>query len=254
MSLSLSDLIAPLRALPRRARPLVAFAHAEGVCVFADPGGPAARHAAGTDWVADYRGADLKILLSGSVTHHILLTDPALPLHDVESLRTWARHQFVHYHGAAAQGWTLAAWANGVQRGASAAHGVDLDALSRACTSAGVRLRAAHPWWAVALQSAAAADAAIATEPHAELWLAEGTHATRIVSRAGRVEAIGQHWLAEASGAALADLVAMRAEKSTPVRVLGYGLHDVEGVARVAQVLDRLDGDLPSPCWLGLRT
>lgn len=212
----------------------------------------ARRFAPASEWLAAHAGGNVRLVLSGTLTHQIVATDPALPIEDDAGLLAWARQQFVHYHGPAAERWPLAGWLLGSQRGASAAHGIDLDALLRGAREQQLRLRAVQPWWAVALQVAASNAPTLALAAHAELWLVEGIHLTRVVCASGRVDRIEQHWLERPDGHALAArLVESQADGATTRWVLGYGLA-TEGPDRLpARCLGRLDTDHPAAGWLG---
>lgn len=206
-------------------------------------------HPAPVRWTEALAGSDVRLVLSGLLTHQLVVGDPALPLEDTESLLAWARHQFVHYHGAAAERWALAPWLTPTQRGASAAHGIDLDALQREAAAHGVRLRAVQPWWAVALQAAALQAPALLQEGPVELWIAEGVHVTRVVCAQRRIVQIEQHWLEHADAAGLAMLAAALAPRH-PAWVLGYGLGGTD-LPDGLHGLGAVDGACPAPCWLG---
>lgn len=200
-------------------------------------------------WAPAHAGGSVRVVLSGLLTHQLVLSDAALPIEDGEAMMAWARHQFVHYHGAVAERWAISTWLNRTQRGASAAHGIDLDGLVRAAGAAQVRLRAVHPWWAVALQAATLEAPQLARDPHAELWLVEGGHVTRVVCGGARVQQIEQHWLERPDGAALAALItACAADRPF---VLGYGLHDGDPATLPARCLGTLEASCPDVRWLG---
>lgn len=211
----------------------------------------AQRFEARDDWLAAHAGGNVRLVLSGTLTHQLVVTDPALPLEDHETLLAWARHQFVHYHGPAAEHWALAPWLTHTQRGASAAHGVDLDALLRSAEAQRVRLRAVQPWWAVALQAATLEAPTLALAEHADLWLVEGAHVTRVSCNAGRLAQIEQHWLERPDHPALAALLTALRRDGPPPWVLGYGLDDSPPQGLPARCLGTLGGQHPAPRWLG---
>jgi hypothetical protein len=205
-----------------------------------------------SDWLAAHADRSVRVVLSGTLTHQIVVSDPALPIEDTQSLLSWARHQFVHYHGPSAERWTLAPWVTRSQRGASAAHGIDLDALVRVAEAQRVRVRAVQPWWAVALQAATVEAPTLALAPEAELWLVEAMHVTRVVCHAGRIEKIEQHWLERADAAELATLMRSCGSGVRARWVLGYGL-EANGLETLpARRLGRLDASHPAPRWLGV--
>jgi hypothetical protein len=196
-------------------------------------------------------GFNVRLVLSGTLTHQLVVSDPALPIQDTEAMLAWARHQFVHYHGPAAQRWPLAAWQNRAQRGVSAAHGIDLDALLRAAESQRVHLRAVQPWWAVALQAATLEAPTLALAERAELWLVEGPQVTRLVCGSGRLLQIERHWLEQANVTALGALVADHGGDTTARWLLGYGI-DETGIGELPlRRLGSLGADHPLARWVG---
>lgn len=216
------------------------------------PGDEAGRRfGSGDAWLDDHAGCRVRLVLSGALTHQLVVGDESLPLDDDESLLAWARHQFVHYHGAGAQHWPLSVWRTGRQRGASAVHGIDLDRLVRRAGAAGVQLRSVQPWWALALQAATRETPAFAQADAAELWVVEGCRVLRLRCGGGRLTQFEQHWLAQPEPAALAALIAGAGGAAQGSWVLGYGLAagplDVPGLHRLGVLYD----DHPAPRWLG---
>jgi hypothetical protein len=226
------------------------FFGADGAwCLSADaalPTGPLAQ----ADWGAAVAGSDVRVVLSGRLTHQLVVSDPSLPLDDADSVLAWARHQFVHFHGAAAEGWGLAAWHLDGQRGVSAAHGIDMQALRQQAAEQKIRLRGVLPWWSVALPLAADAAPALATARHGELWIVEGTHVTRLVCAAGRLADIQQHWLDRADLYALAGLIEELRPDAGPW-LMGFGIGEDAGPLEAFRLLAPLDGPAPSARWLG---
>lgn len=202
-------------------------------------------------WLEAHSGGNVRLVLSGALTHQLVVSDPMLPIESTEALLEWARHQFVHYHGQAARQWTLSSWTDGQRRCASAAHGIDLDALVRQASAHDVKVRAAQPWWAVALQAATHAAPTLALAERAELWLVEGSQVTRVTCGQGRVLHIDQHWLARADSAALASLMRECGPLCQSSWVLGYGLGDNDEAALGVRCLGTLSGDHPAARWLG---
>lgn len=203
-------------------------------------------------WLAANPGANARIVLSGALTHQLVVSDPSLPIADTEALLAWARHQFVHYHGPEAQRWPLSVWLSAGQRGASAAHGIDLDAVLRVAANSAVRVRAVQPWWAVALQAATLEAQTLALADRAELWIVEGQRVTRVMCGQGRVRQIEQHWIASASMAALAARLAECEVPPQTTWVLGYGLRSGEQGPLSARLLGQLQAEHPAPAWLGV--
>lgn len=202
-------------------------------------------------WLDDHAGCKVRLVLSTALTHQLVVSEPSLPLDDADALLAWARHQFVHYHGAAAQHWPLSAWFAGGQRGASAAHGIDLDALVRRAGANGVRVRSVLPWWAVALQAATLEAPTLALASPAELWIVEGCRVLRLRCAAGRVCQIEQHWLVQADPASLAALIGGAGIAPQSSWVLGYGLSAGAMQVHGLRCLGTLNEDHPAPRWLG---
>lgn len=260
MSLSLADpkasasktALSPLRRwLGAREPTRTVFLSADAAWSGARGEAEAQRFGGHADWLAAHADGNVRLVLSGTLTHQLVVTDPTLPLEDNETLLAWARHQFVHYHGPAAEHWVLAPWLTQSQRGASAAHGVDLDTLLRNAEAQRVRLRAVQPWWAVALQAATLEAPTLALAERAELWLVEGAHVTRVRCTAGRLAQVEQHWLERADTRALAVLLAALGADGPPPWVLGYGLVDAATDGLPARCLGTLGGEHPAPRWLG---
>jgi hypothetical protein len=213
-------------------------------------GGPARRFAQAGDALAAHPGGSVRVVLSGLLTHQLVAPDPSLPLADAQAVMAWARHQVVHYHGAAAQAWAIAPWHHGTQRGAAALHGVDLPALTDAAARHDVRLRAVQPWWTVALHALTRESPTVALAERAELWLIEGLHATRVLCAAGTVLDIEQHWLERADPAALLALLASRAAPAPACWLLGYGLLGDAPMPPSVRCPASLAGEHPAARWL----
>ena len=201
-------------------------------------------------WCAAHSGLSVRIVLSSALTHQ-LVADPALPLEDTEAVLAWARHQFVHYHGAAAQHWALAPWCDGPQRGAIALHALELDTLLQQAKRHRVDIQAIEPWWSVALRVATRRAPVLASFEPAELWLVEGVQLTRVLCADRRVQGIEQRWLDAADETALARLIAQLCDAEHPPWVLGCGLASDAGRPLVtARVLGALEERCPAPEWV----
>ncbi|MFG6429503.1 PilN domain-containing protein [Roseateles sp. LYH14W] len=96
-------------------------------------------------WCAAHAGARVE-LLAGPRHMHSLLVPEDLPLADEDTLVAYARLQFTHYFGPAAQAWPLAAWA----RGACALADIDLAALQATAAAHRVRITSLRPSWTLA--------------------------------------------------------------------------------------------------------
>lgn len=241
--------------LPSRARaPLrTVFLQADAAWSYAaaDDAAPH-RFEPATLWVAAHADERVRLVLSGALTHQLVVNDAALPLADADAVVAWARHQFVHYHGAAAQHWAIAPWHQAGQRGASASHGLDVAATLRAAQEHAVKVQAVQPWWAMALRAATRDAPGLTVQGRAELWLVEALQATRVVCVAGRVASIEQHWLAAADEAALAAALATVGSDAATAHVLGYGLAPTAGRGLAAQRLGGLCDAWPAARWVAL--
>lgn len=178
-------------------------------------------------WCGEHAGTDARLVLSGRLTHHVVIQDQALPLHDELEIGGYARHQLVHYHGGAAQHWPLAVWNDGLQRGTCALHGLDLSALMHEAARCGVRLRCIEPAWAAALRFALRRDPSLADPARAAVALVEGTHVGWLVCERGVLISIRQRVLDAPTQAALAALLDdLRHEDGElpSVHVLGFGI------------------------------
>jgi len=110
-------------------------------------------------WCRDLPGTAVEVVVSARALHE-LITEPGLPLADLDAVRAYAQQQFAHYFGSAAQRFAIAPWKLGETAGASALHGLDLAALRTQAETANVRLTAVRPAWAVWLASLPAATRA----------------------------------------------------------------------------------------------
>jgi hypothetical protein len=95
-------------------------------------------------WCVAHAGARVA-LLAGPQHMHSLLVPEDLPLADDAALLGYARLQFTHYFGPAAQQWPLATW----PRGACALTG-NLPGLQAAAAAHRVRIVSLRPSWALA--------------------------------------------------------------------------------------------------------
>lgn len=96
-------------------------------------------------WCAAHAGARVELLL-GAERAHSLLVPADLPLADEAALLGYARLQFTHYFGPAAQQWPLASW----QRCACALADGDLAALQATAAAQRVRIVSLRPSWTLA--------------------------------------------------------------------------------------------------------
>lgn len=163
-------------------------------------------------------GTALDVVVSARLLHE-LVCEPGLPLADDAALQAYARQQFAHYFGAAAQRWPLATWTFNEQRGASALHGLDWAALSAAAETGGVHLKRVRPAWAAALHTLAAEEPVWRHAPLATLAWVEGLTLTLVQPNAGTVR---QQRLAAPTQAALDE--ALTGVPRADLKVLSLGL------------------------------
>ncbi|PTT88678.1 hypothetical protein DBR42_09320 [Pelomonas sp. HMWF004] len=147
--------------------------------VFVTPGGPEFEA-----WCREHPGTAVTLVVSARALHE-LACEPGLPLADLEAVQAYAQQQFAHYFGAASQRFAIAPWRLGdpACAGASALHGLDLDALRSQAAAAGVRVLAVRPAWA---QWLAALPAATRAGSGRAVWR-EGDVAVVVTLDRGRV-------------------------------------------------------------------
>jgi len=96
-------------------------------------------------WCAAHAGARIELLLAADCAHSLCVPED-LPLADEAALLRYARLQFTHYFGTAAQHWPLAAWPHGV---CALAEG-DLASLRTTAAAHRVRITSMRPSWTLA--------------------------------------------------------------------------------------------------------
>jgi hypothetical protein len=174
---------------------------------------------------------------------HELTFEPGLPLHDEVQRLAYARHQFVHYFGAAAPRWRVATWAGG----ASALHGIEWTQLRDTARRDRVRLVSVEPLWAPLLRSICKAEPDMRRAPHGVLTWVEGTHLTCIALECGSLKAVRKLRLRAATLDALRNaLVELSADGPAALFVAGFGL-DEAGISPMcgAKVLCPLNAKAP---------
>ncbi|WP_310389763.1 hypothetical protein [Roseateles sp.] len=148
-------------------------------------------------WCAAHPRQQVRIWVGGAWVHNVSV--PAdMPLADAQAVRAYARLQFVHYFGAAAQAWPLAVWSQGQQRNAVALQeqaGLSLNALTSAAQTQGVRILSVRPAWSHALAQAAATDSAWAQAECSGLGLLEGLCFSWLSLAHGKVVDVQQRYL-----------------------------------------------------------
>nr|WP_295077086.1 hypothetical protein [uncultured Roseateles sp.] len=249
--------------LQRQAQPL--FLTAEGLRPLLDGANSPQRTV--QESAEAHRGTAARLIVSARLLHE-LVCEPGLPLAQESDLQAYGRQQFSHYFGAAAKQWPLASWRLGAvpapaqgaeqcaeQCGLSALHGLDWPALRLTFEANAVQLRQVQPAWAPVLAHVLASEPVWAAAPQAGLAWVEGQVLTWLQLRAGRVQALRQLRLSEASLAALHETLAeLRSGFAGPVLALGFGLSAEPGQADAGasegvRLLGRLTGTAPQAEW-----
>lgn len=198
-------------------------------------------------WCAAHPRQPVQVVLSSRLTTD-LLVPPDLPLRRRAEVTTWARQQWLHYHGAVAQAWPVVAWA----QGATALSGLALNALTEPAQAHRVSLQQVRPWWSVVWPALQRLAPAVLPDGTGVLWLLEGREVMRLALREGLPVALMPRWLDEATPAALEGLIAEYDDADQPVCVIGHGLAEpLQQPLRGAKALGRLHGPVPHPRWWG---
>jgi len=247
--------------LQRQAPPL--FLTAEGLRPLLDGANSPQRTV--QEWAEAHRGTAARLIVSARLLHE-LVCEPGLPLAQEADLQAYGRQQFSHYFGAAAKQWPLASWRLGAlpadgaeqsaeQCGLSALHGLDWPALRLTFEANAVQLRQVQPAWAPVLAHVLATEPVWAAASQAGLAWVEGQVLTWLQLRAGRVQALRQLRLSEATVAALHETLAeLRSGFAGPVLALGFGLsaepgQTDAGASEGLRLLGRLTGTAPQAEW-----
>ncbi|MEJ6005727.1 hypothetical protein WG899_09225 [Paucibacter sp. AS339] len=165
-------------------------------------------------WCAAHPGQQLRIWVGGAWVHNVSV--PAdMPLADAQAVKAYARLQFVHYFGAAAQDWPLALWQAGSGPAAGQRHavalqeqgGLSLAALSHTARAHRVRILSLRPAWSHALAIAATLDQAWAKAECSGLALLEGRMLSWLRLSKGQLVEVQQRYLDQADGHELQTLM-----------------------------------------------
>jgi hypothetical protein len=226
------------------------FVHTEGVVAW-----PAGRAASGSDaamperfdsfeaWCGAHAGEAAQLHLSGRLVHNLLI-EPSLGLRGPAATLAYARQQFTHYHGAAAQQWPLAVALAGGGSVVCALHSLELGQLRSSAQRHGVRLLGAAPVWAAGLSSLARREPEFTQPGRRALAVVEGTLVTWLASDGGRIVALQQRRLDTPHLDELAELIDALASGSEPLVatpfVVGWGLQSGDHAERAARVPARL--------------
>lgn len=183
-------------------------------------------------WCTAHPGRRARVAVGASALS-TLVAPADLPLGDEAALRAYARLQFTHYFGTAAQGWPLATWWRGVQRGASALTNPALDPQDP-------RLTALQPSWCLALRQQAECDPAWAAAGCTALALVEGQALTWMLLRDGQLAALQQRVLNDGSDEAelqtlLLALQQAAGDFSHAPKCVGWSGADIPGLQRDAR-------------------
>lgn len=176
-------------------------------------------------WCAAHPRQQVRVWVGGAWVHNVSV--PAdMPLADAQAVRAYARLQFVHYFGAAAQAWPLALWSQGGQRNAVALQeqaGLSLNALTGAAQTHGVRILSVRPAWSHALALAAAADSGWASAESAGLGLLEGRMLSWLSLARGQLVDVQQRYLDQGDESEL-QAVLQRLQPAAAVKLMGWGI------------------------------
>lgn len=193
-------------------------------------------HADFNAWCQAHPGRRARLAISAS-TLRTLVAPTDLPLADEAALAAYARLQFGHYFGAAAQGWPMATWwvgaKSGAQRGACALVDTALPTQDR-------RLAALQPSWSLALRQQAGADPAWAAAPRTALALVEGRALTWMCLRDGALNELHQRVLDEGAGEAELQSLLQGLQEATggfshAPKLVGWSGVDIPGLQRHPQ-------------------
>lgn len=197
-------------------------------------------------WCAAHSGDSCRLLLSTQYLHELSF-EPGLPLHDEAQRLAYARHQFVHYFGAQAPRWRLAAWTGG----ASALHALEWSQIQDTVRRHKVRLVGVEPMWAPVLRYLAQAEPEVMRAPKGALAWVEGAQLTWLTLEHGSLKAVRKLRLRAATAQALGDALAeLGADGSIAVFVAGFGLDDAGLNLPGATVSGTLNAAAPEPALL----
>ncbi|MEN9889908.1 MAG: hypothetical protein RLY78_203 [Pseudomonadota bacterium] len=171
-------------------------------------------HADFAAWCAAHPGHRARLWLSAWRTQE-LVVDAALPLHDDAALLAYARPLLRHYHGEAAERWSLAAWRTPGCQGVSALVDPDIDTLRHQAAAHGVVLSAVQPWWARVCALALAMPAVREAAPDGRLLITERQLLIDVQLAAGGVRQVQVRRLPAAHRQALVDWLADEALLAT---------------------------------------
>jgi len=230
---------APWPAWMRWPRPAhTVLVDATGLWVWPAGGGSAQRQESLAAWLSAHPGERLRVRVGTELLRHLVIGDDAPPLPDDASRAAYARHQFVHHHGSAAQDWPLALWSYGAEHGAVALQGLDLASLRAEALRQRVRWLDLRPWWACMRADAALRVPELHRLPEAGLVVVEPRRACCLRLRRGRLVSLQARPIESTTWAGLAEMLredaiesaAGRAAEPPPTWVAGYGLGGLGGV------------------------
>lgn len=164
-----------------------------------------------------------------------LVCEAGAPLQSPTLRAAWARRVLAHYHGDAAAAWALLPWRRQAALGASALHGVPLQALRDTAAAQAVDLTAVRPLWPLLLDRLLARRPALRRASAARALLlegaADGAVLTVVSLAAGRVVAVSRRRLQPAT----ADRLQVVLQEDTtaqgsPVAVLMMGAPPMAGL------------------------
>ncbi|MDM4767021.1 hypothetical protein [Pelomonas sp. SE-A7] len=220
------------------------------------------------DWLAGHAGSAIELIVPAALQHQ-LVCETGLPLNDEPAVAAYARQQFGHYFGAAAQRWAIAPWRSGERSGAVALQGVDAEALQASSHAARVELRAIRPAWSAALPALVAEHEDWMQAERAALAWVEGPLLVWARFEQGQCVELRHLRLREATVEALAQALDMLPLSENRVLLAGFGVAGDASALRGVQLHGRIDSSraeaalfeaaparqsrLPSPDFLSAR-
>ena len=193
------------------------------------------QHADFAAWCSAHPRARCTLWLgSGWLTD--LVCDAGAPLQSPPLRAAWARRVLAHYHGDAAAAWALLPWRRHAALGASALHGVPLQALRDTAAAQGVQLTAVRPLWPHLLDRLLAHRPALRRATAARALLleggADGALLTVVTLASGRVVAVSRRRLQPATADGLHALLQEdTAAQGSPAAALLMGAPPMLGLA-----------------------
>ena len=196
------------------------------------------QHADFAAWCSAHPRARCTLWLGG-VWLTDLVCEAGAPLQSPTLRTAWARRVLAHYHGDAAAAWAVLPWRRHAALGASALHGVPLQALRDTAAAQGVKLTAVRPLWPQLLDRLLAHRPALRRATAARALLlegaADGALLTMVTLASGRLAGVSRRRLQPATAHRLQALLQEEQEDTAaqggPVAALLMGVPPMPGLA-----------------------